>query len=176
MDKLLEIPYFSQYLDITDKKHALVGCGMTCVFMVLKYFGSQDKNLDNLVETGIKENGYCKAGWIHDYLIKVLVENGLEAYRKEKMADSDVSEIHLSIKNGNPVIVSIEERVFDRKKFHMMLITGVKENEKGELEGFYYHDPAGLSKETHSNLFVDVADFIQYWRKMAIFPSKTLAT
>jgi uncharacterized protein YvpB len=171
-DTILPIPYVSQYLDVKEKKHALTACGMTNVYMILKYFGANGDSLDDLVEKGIKDGGYGKSGWIHDYLIEVFKNHGIESYRMEKMLDKDVEKIKESIKSGNPVIVSVQQMLFDRRMFHMILIIGVRENENRELLGFLYHDPAGTKVEEFSDLFVSIPSFLEYWRRMAIFPHK----
>lgn len=170
MDTQLDVPYFSQYLDIQEKIHLLTACGMTSVFMALKYYGVEDGSLDKMVAKGIEDGGYSKAGWLHDYLVRVFTDHGIVCYRKEHMHDRDVAEIWDSLKNGNPVIISMQRFSFDRRIFHIVLITGYRENEKGDLEGFFYHDPAGLVPEDVSHLFVTIPVFLQYWRKMAIFP------
>jgi len=172
MDTILEVPYSSQYLDIDVKEHLLTACGMTTVYMVLRYYGVSDESLDKLVERGVAEGGYSKSGWLHDYLIKVFEDHGIESNRRENMLDRDVAGIRASIKAGNPVVISMQRFSFDRRIFHMVVLVGYRENVKGELEGFFYHDPAGLFVEEVSNIFVSIPVFLQYWRRKAIFSSR----
>lgn len=172
MDTILNVPISSQYLDIDEKIHLLTACGMTSVFMGLKFFGTQDISLDEIVKKGVDDGGFSKSGWLHDYLVKVFKDYGYECYRKEGMRDRDVEEIRNSIKAGNPVVISTQRMMFDRRIFHMVIITGVRETDTGELEGFFYHDPAGLRLEEVTNLFVSIPVFLQYWRRMALFPSR----
>ncbi len=51
----------------------------------------------------------------------------------------------------------------------MVVLTGVAKNNLGEFLGFYYNDPAKTIVEEGKDQFVDYKDFIEYWRKMAIF-------
>ncbi len=172
MDTILGVPISSQYLEIDERIQLLTACGMTSVFMGLKFFGTEKISLPQLVNKGVEEGGFGKSGWLHDYLVKVFKDYGYECYRKEGMRDRDVEEIRVAIKAGNPVIVSAQRMMFDRRIFHMVIITGVRETQLGELEGFFYHDPAGIRMEDVTNLYVSVPIFLQYWRRMAIFPSR----
>ncbi len=170
IDTILDVPYFSQYLDVNQKLHMLTACGMTSVYMTLKYYSVECESLDKLVEKGIESGGYNKSGWLHDYLVDVFKNHGIKCERMENMKDRDIQNIFDSLKNKNPVIISMQSLSFDRRIFHMVIIVGYKENEQGDLEGFFYHDPAGLVPEEATNLFVSIPVFLQYWRKMAIFP------
>ncbi len=172
MDTILNVPYSSQYLDINEKIHLLTACGMATVYMVLQYYGVNGDSLDKLVEKGVTEGGYSKSGWLHDYLIRVFQDHDIGCSRKENMLDREVEEIRAYIKAGNPVIISMQRFSFDRRIFHMVVLTGYRENAQGELEGFFYHDPAGLNIEEVSNIFVSIPVFLQYWRRKAIFPNR----
>lgn len=172
MDVILEVPYSSQYIDIQEKTHLLTACGMTSVYMALKYYGIESDSLDKLVEKGVNDGGFAESGWLHDYLVKVFTEHNIGCHRMEGMVDRDTNQIWESLKNKNPVIISMQRLSFDRRIFHMVIITGYRENAGGKLEGFFYHDPAGLVPSNVTNLFVSIPVFLQYWRKMAIFPKR----
>lgn len=169
LDTKLEVPYSSQYLDVTDKEQALKACGMTCVFMVINFFGINNHSLDQMVSEGISNGGFSKNGWIHDYFVKLFNRNGLKSNRMENMRDSDVNLIAERVRESCPVIVSVERRMFNDRRFHMIVITGIRENEKGELEGFFYHDPAYFERGEAQHRYVDVKTFFLSWRRMAIF-------
>lgn len=171
-DTILEVPYSSQYLDIEKKEHLLTACGMASVYMALRYYGVNGESLDKLVEKGIDEGGYSKSGWLHDYLVQVFQSHGVKCHREEHLLDRDIEKIKNSVKNGDPVVISMQWFSFHRRIFHMVLVTGYRENEEGGLEGFFYHDPAGLNPAEVTNLFVPASVFLQYWRRMAIFPKR----
>ena len=67
------------------------------------------------------------------------------------------------------MIVSVEQRLFDKKMFHMILIIGVRINENQEIEGLYYNDPGRLTEANGKDQYVSIDDFVEYWRNMAIF-------
>lgn len=171
-DTKLEIPYVSQYLDIADAKQRLLGCGMTCTYMALKGFGANVPSLDELITRGVQEGGYIEAGWVHDYLVRIFTEAGYTCVRHEHLRDRDTEEFRTTIKAGNPVIVSVVRRMWDRRDFHMVLLTGVRESADGHLEGFFYHDPASLHRESAPHRYVPLSTFLLDWRRMAILPRR----
>jgi len=172
MDTKLDVPYFSQYKDVQEPSHRLTSCGMTCVYMALQYLGSETPTLDEMIQGGVEAGGYGRSGWIHDYFVNLFQESGYECERHEHMRDSDVHMISFAIKNGSPVILSVERRLWDQRLFHMVLITGVRESSNGDLEGFFYHDPASLRENGSRHLYVPLGTFYLDWRRMAIFPKK----
>lgn len=172
METKIDVPYFSQYLSVNDTEQSVRACGMTCAYMVLSYYKTAVPPLNEMVERGIREKGLSPSGWVHDYFVELFKSSGLESFREERMLDRDVQKFVEAIAKGEPVIVSAERRIFDQRSFHMVVLTGFKKNEAGELEGFFYHDPASLHPEKAQHLFVSLSVFYLSWRKMAIFISK----
>lgn len=171
-DIKLNVPYFSQYIHVQNADHRPVSCGMTSVYMILKYFGAKAPPLDELIERGIHEGGYSKSGWIHDYFVNLFHEFGYACERRENMDEGDIKDLQSRIKNGNPVIVSVIRRMWDQKDFHMVVLTGIRESSNSDLEGFFYHNPAGMRADDSSHLFVSLPSFYKDWRRMAILPSR----
>ena len=172
-DIVLDIQYWSQYLDIQDGKNAPRSCGVTCVKMILDFHGlDENSNLEALVEKGFAEGGFGPNGWVHDYFVKLLVSYGLTgSYRMEKMNEGkDLEEIAKSIESGILPIVSVERRLFDSRSFHMVCLSGTRRDQQGNLLGFFYTDPAKLDRKSGINIFVTKDTFLSFWRKMAIFP------
>ncbi len=169
-NKLLKLKYYSQYLDLDDKMDALTSCGMTCVKMLLEYKNIHTEKLCIMVRRGKGEGGYGPSGWIHDYFVSMLNSYNLNSHREEKMdTKKALHDFKISIDNDNPIICSVEQRIFDRKLFHMILIIGYKYDKDNNIIGLYYNDPASTSIENGENKYVTVADFIPYFRNMAIF-------
>ncbi len=169
-DTLLDVPYASQYLDVMSNEHKFRACGMTSVYMVLKYFGAADQSLDELITRGEREGGYGPSGWIHDYLVKMFRDHGFACERRENVREREVTNFRDAIKAGNPVIVSVERVLFDRRDFHIIVLTGVRENTMRELQGFFYHDPGDTREMKHR--YVPISTFYLSWRRMAILPKK----
>lgn len=172
MDTKLAVPYVSQYLDVQDKEQALKACGMACVYMILKYFETTVPSLDEMVNKGIEEGGFSKSGWVHDYFVNLFGSLGLTSSRREGMREHDVVLFRESLEKGNPVIISTERRLFDRRTFHMVVLTGFRKDTEGKLDGFFYHDPASLQPAEASHQYVSLPVLYLSWRKMAIFASR----
>ncbi len=96
--------------------------------MVSEFHGVQTGDLLALCNEARERGGYdMKNGWTHDYIVMKAKEFGLEAYRKEGMTDID--EIIASLTSGNPVIVSVEKRVLEQKRFHMIVLVGYEKSQ-----------------------------------------------
>ncbi len=171
IDLKLDAPYLSQYRDISNTINAHRACGMTCIKMVLDYHKIASQPLEDLVSKYIlDQEAYSSSGWKHDFFVSFLNDNGLSAFRKEKMDDTmGVAEIAQSVKNQNPVLVSVEQRLFDKKLFHIILMVGIRTSADGEILVFFYHYPGRLTHGNGANQYVPLEIFKEYWRRMAIF-------
>jgi len=64
LESKLEVPYYSQYLDIpNDTLKAVRACGITCVKMCLDYFDKNSDSLLKFLEDGIKVDENRKLGF-----------------------------------------------------------------------------------------------------------------
>ncbi len=174
----LDVPYYSQFLDIDDKYWMPRACGIVALKMVLDFYlpagkaGKKDiPSITDLINLCEKAGGYGKSGWFHDSLIALVKNFGFEAYRKEKMdANIGTEEIVSHLKEGGPVLISAVKYILGQTKFHMVVATGFEEKD-GVLAGIYYHDPEAIDGLKGQHVFVDINTFKREWRKMAIFVS-----
>lgn len=176
----LSVPYYSQFVDVQDSFWMLRACGMISLTMVSEFHGVQKGEILTLCEEARTRGGYdIENGWIHDYLVTKAKELGLEAYRKEGLID--VQEIIASLDAGNPVIVSVEKRVLEQKRFHMIVLVGYDTVEASTVSPqgdssstmlLYYHEPESTDKEKGKFRSCDVSTFMQYFRGKAIFIQK----
>ncbi len=172
----LPVPYYSQYLDISDPFWMPRGCGATDFAMIVEALGTPKQDILAICKTAKEEGGYDMSnGWVHDYIVKKAQELGFEAYRKEGLTSID--ELISSLDAGNPVLVSVEKRVLEQRKFHTVVLVGYEKSESAidnglsSIDCLYYHE----SEKTDSSGAYrpcDVATFMQYWRGKAIFISK----
>ncbi len=177
----LSVPYYSQFIDVEDSFWMLRGCGAASLKMVAEYHGASVPDIASLGNEAKDRGGYdMQNGWIHNYLVNKAIELGLQAHRTEREIPI-VDEIIASLDAGNPVIVSVEKRVLEQKRFHMLVIVGYEMNEESELStayqlqpttGFYYHEPESTDKVKGQYRFCDIETFKEYWRGKAIFISK----
>ncbi len=163
----LDVPYYSQFADITDSFWMLRACGAIALKEVAEFHGSIVPDIITLCNEGKERGGYnMEHGWIHDYLVIKAKEFGLNAYRKEGMEELD--EVILSLEKGNPVIVSVEKRVLEQKRFHIIVLTGFDSMNKL----FSYHESESTNKEKGKHRTCNAETFENYWRGKAIFVEK----
>ncbi len=169
LSRKLSVPYYSQFLDLTDPFWMLRACGAASLKMVAEFEGAKVQDILSLCQEAKDRGGYdMENGWIHDYMVSKAKELGLDAYRREGLTDTKELVAHLDA--GHPVIVSVEKRVLEQKRFHLLVLLGV-EGLNGE-EVFWYHEPESTNKEKGQYRKVDHKTFMDYWRGKAIFVRK----
>jgi len=183
--KILDVPHLSQILDVSNKHWQRRSCAIVALAMILQHhIGSADESLqpDNLIEKGLTINAYNQEyGWKHSHLALMARSYGLHGYNQEFESNSEIfqgdfindglKKISNSIYNGNPVIVSMESFFSSNRVTHLIVLSGV-ENEEGKLKGFYYRDPLLDQRAGEEHEFVTLKRFLEFWRKMVIFVSK----
>ena len=161
----LPVPYYSQYLDINDPFWMLRACGAASLKMIAEYHGVFTPDMTSLCVEARDRGGYDMVnGWVHEYLLTKAKELGLQAERKEGLTSID--DIVAAIAAGNPVIVSVEKRVLEQTRFHMIVIVGFTEGE------FLYHEPESTDRDRGAYRSCDTDTFMNYWRGKAIFITK----
>lgn len=158
----LAVPYYSQFVDVEDPFWMLRACGGLCLKMVAEFHGKVVPDIVSVCNEAKERGGYdMNNGWVHDYLITKAKELRLQAYRKEGL--TDMSEIKASLDAGNPVIVSVEKRVLEQTRFHMVTVLGF---ENGMV---FYHETESTDKERGQYRTCSEDVFMNYWRGKAIF-------
>ena len=143
----------------------LRACGAASMKMVAEFHGKEVPSAVDLCKEARDRGGYDMTnGWVHDYIVMKLNEFGLEASRKEGMDSLD--ELITSLQAGNPVIVSVEKRVLEQTRFHMLVLVGFDDN------GFIYHEPESTDKERGQFRSCTFDVFMEYWRGKALFASR----
>ncbi len=174
----LSVPYFSQYVDVQDESRRAQACSITCLKMVLEYYGAAAPSIDELFLEGEAIGGMTDKGWKQDAIVMLLHNHAVPAYREEfrsvneeeleKLYNLGERKIIDSLQSSNPVFVSVFSK---NGGYHLVLFIGVEINGKN-IKGFYYHDPEAHTKEEGKGQFIGIEDFKKGWRRMAIFPYK----
>jgi uncharacterized protein YvpB len=168
MNQKLDVPYYSQFLDIQDPFWMIRACGAVAFTSVLEYHGKSAPPLLTFCENARERGGYhLENGWVHDYLVDKAKEYGLQAHRMEGLLSLD--KIKSSLDAGNPVIVSVEKRVLEQKRFHMIVLTGYISSHESDITSLYYHESESTTKEKGAHRSCDTETFMKYWRGKAIF-------
>lgn len=167
MKQIIEVPHFVQYYNIDDDKWQGRSCGIVCLAMVLDYY-KITVDLDELVSLGLKMDGYLNGvGWKHQVICDLAEYYGLESYRTENETIKNLLE---SLDKNEPVIVSVHKNFDPTNGGHLVVLNGYYISDD-ELLGFYINDPIGAQYK-HKNQFVDYEDFVNGWKKRAIYVKK----
>jgi hypothetical protein len=191
----IDVPYFSQKLDVEAEEWKGRACGITCLKMALEYAVPRTSpSIDKLIEEALYLGGYEKAGWKHDVLILLAHNHGVAAYREEyksriidlakkvssiapfesALTDHGIKKMAEAVETGQPVIASVAGRFQDGGENHLVVLTGT-EHEGDRLAGFYYHEPNETDRNEGMHKFVSTDTFRKYWRKFALFIEGNIA-
>lgn len=184
----LNIPYHSQFDEITMLEWKERGCAPTCLKMCMDFYAEKNKlqipSIDNLIKEGEVIGAYVeKPGWRHDGLIRLAHNYGVPAYSEEfrsmqvnvnsktfsesmfqrNLIDIGVQRIREAIDREVPVIVSVSKP----NSSHQIVVIGYEDN-LGSTTGFYINDPDNRNSERRGT-FMPLNEFLNVWRKFAIF-------
>ncbi len=178
MRKILQVPYYSQKIDVSDPHWKERACGILSLKMLLDFLGVKTSSPDESIQQGEIASAYGEWGWTHAGLVSVASSYGVAMKRKEfrsqdsveaeKLLKEGINELVLSIEKGKPVLISAIKKWVEIKKFHMMVLVGF-EMDEGVLKGFYCHDPDAYTPHEGKDQFVLIETFKKHWRRMAIF-------
>lgn len=185
---ILNVPYYSQHLDVEDKKWKSRACGIVCLKIVMDYYGRKTPPIDDLIKEMEFINGFGDFGSEHEPLVMIARNYGLHAYRQEfkslindhinkkvkksshedRLVEEGLNKIIRKLANNQPIIVSAVKNFSESEKFHLVVLVGL-EKEGEEIKGFYYNDPAAFERSEGMHKFVPIETFKKHWRKMAIY-------
>lgn len=174
----INVPYYSQYLDVIDELWQPRSCGVACLKMLLDSRGDHPPSLDEMIAEGNAIGAYGEFGWRHDGIIALAKKYGVKLSRAEwrqsetrapdELNEEGITFLISELRAGRAVMVSAIKKFKEADKFHMVVLTGFKESD-GQVTDFYYNDPDAHSRREGENLFVPVNTFRTKWRRMAIF-------
>lgn len=174
----IKVPYYSQYLDVTDEMWQPRACGVACLKMLLDSKGEHTPALDEMIAQGCAIGAHGEWGWKHDGLVALAKQYGVKIARAEwrqsdlatpdELNEDGIKFIISELRAGKPVIVSAVKKFQEDDKFHMVILTGLEERDDA-ITGFYYHDSDTTKSGEGENMFVPIEIFRAKWRRMAIF-------
>lgn len=167
MQKIIEVPHWTQYYDIDDDFWQTRSCGIVSLAMILDFY-KKKFNLPELIDRGVEIDNYDPAiGWKHQTIVDLAKEYGLLATRTENESIDNLIE---SLDHNEPVIISIYKNWDPKEGGHLAVLNGYFQPD-GVIEGFYVNDPIGASYK-HQNQFIPLDKFILGWKKRAIYVKK----
>lgn len=135
-----EVPFFSQFKDITSTKWKKVGCGIASLAMILDYYKTEEISVNKLLDQGISIGAYQeKNGWTHSGLISISKKYGMSGNSYDYSGSSKkiaLEKFNTYLKDG-PVMASVHYK-FDPKNPipHIVVIDAI------DKDMVYYNDPA----------------------------------
>jgi uncharacterized protein YvpB len=166
----LTVPYYSQFVDVQDPFWMLRACGACSFKSIIEFHGKEIPDIVSLCKEAFDRGGYdLQSGWVHDYLVIKAKELGFQAHRREGIYE--IKELVEFLDKGSPVIVSVEKRVLEQKRFHMVVLVGYEED-NGKITQLYYHESESTDKEKGKYRVCTVDAFLEYFRNKAIFIEK----
>lgn len=158
-----EVPFYSQFQDISSPKWKKVGCGITSLAMLIEYYEPDTVDVDTLLSEGIKRGAFINnVGWSYAGLIDVSHKYGLDGEAHDLgnlSSEAARTELEDALAEG-PVIASVHYK-FDPKNPipHLVVINGI------DGDTVFYNDPA--SKEG-GNLSLPLKTFLASWKQRFI--------
>lgn len=165
-DRILKLPYFSQFLDTKPEYH-INSCGMVTMYCVMHYFKKKYNlkkripSLNELISLGHQEKGKVETGWMHDYLIAVAYKYGTWARRKSKPT---LEFLKTCLDNETPVMMSVKRKCLVDIGTHFVALVGYNKT------GFYFIDVARQSrKHADTPEFCTYEAFAEYATQNSIY-------
>ncbi|OGG85739.1 hypothetical protein A2392_03035 [Candidatus Kaiserbacteria bacterium RIFOXYB1_FULL_46_14] len=156
---VIDVPFFSQFTDISSPSWKKIGCGITSLGMIMEYYNPGTVSVDELLADGIEKNAYSEAGWTYKGLIDVSGEYGFTGESHDLAGSADAFTQFKEAVDRGPVIASVYYTFEPGNPIpHLVVINSI------EGETVYYNDPA--EKAGGGTISVDA--FIKAWKKRYI--------
>jgi len=157
-----DVPFYSQFADITIQEWQKKGCGVASLAMVINYYKPGTVSVNTLLTQGIASGAYDQnAGWVHKGLVQLTKKYGLDGatYDLSKSSNSNAFTQFKKLLADGPIIVSVHYK-FDPKSTipHLVVIDGI------DNDTVYYNDPSSNAGEKQ----ISVANFQKSWKKRFI--------
>ncbi len=157
-----QVPFYSQFSDITAPAWQKVGCGVTSLAMVIDYYTPEAVSVNALLKQGIAAGAYQHdAGWTYKGLISLGQQYGLSGASYDLAASgpkSALKQFETYLKDG-PVIASIHYKFNPKSTIpHLVVIDAIVN------DVVYYNDPAAKSGQKT----ISTSDFLKGWKKRFI--------
>lgn len=159
VQKSIDVPFFSQFTDISSPEWKKIGCGITSLGMIIEYYKPGTATVDELLVDGIEKNAYSEAGWTYKGLIDVGSAYGFTGESHDLAGNADAFTQFKKAVDRGPVIASVYYTFEPGNPTpHLVVINRI------EGETVYYNDPA--EKAGGGTISVDA--FIKAWKKRYI--------
>ncbi len=159
---VFNVPFYSQFADISSPKWQKVGCGIASLAMLIEFYEPKKVKVDTLLSEGIAAGAYlADAGWTHAGLISLSKKYGLTGTSHDLAGSSMTAAFSKleSVLEEGPVMVSVHYTFNPKNPIpHLVVISGVREGK------VFYNDPA----EPSGGGSLSVEKFKKAWKKRYI--------
>lgn len=157
-----QVPFYSQFANISSPKWQKVGCGVTSLAMIINYYKPQTTTVDSLLGEAVKAGAYIPdAGWSHAGLVNASKKYGMTGSVYDLSGSNSaaaLSALSASLASG-PIIASVHYKLDPLNPIpHLIVVNGIK---NGTV---YYNDPA--AKGAQGTISTD--GFMKAWKKRYI--------
>ena len=157
-----DVPFYSQFTDITPVSWRKVGCGIASTAMLIDFYSTEAVDVDVLLQQGIAANAFLSdAGWTHQGLINLTKQfglNGASVSLSHLTMAAAFTALETAVTEG-PVMASVHYTFQPTNPIpHLAVITGIDDNR------VYYNDPAEQQGEGD----ISIAQFKSAWKKRYI--------
>lgn len=160
-DAPVEVPFYSQFNDISDPEWQKVGCGIASLAMLIDYY-EPAVSVDKLLGEGVSAGAYLdSAGWTYAGLISVAKKYGVTGQSFDLAGqgmENAFAKFESAVEEG-PVMASVYYTFTPGHPIpHLVVVNDVKDGM------VYYNDPA----EPAGGGTISVAAFKAAWKKRYI--------
>ncbi len=157
-----QVPFYSQFTDISSTAWQKVGCGIASLAMLIDFYSEESISVDALLQRGITAGAYLdSAGWIHSGLINLASSYGLTGESRSLSGlsmDDAFAALEAELVDG-PVMASVHYTFEPTNPIpHLVVINGVKDGM------VFYNDPA----ESVGGGSLSIDKFQRAWKKRYI--------
>ncbi len=162
-----DVPFYSQFDDISAASWKKIGCGIASLAMIINFYDPNEVSVDALLTEGIAAGAYIQnAGWSHGGLARLAEQHELSGGTHDLSSatmQNAFERLRESVQEG-PVIASVHY-TFDPKNPipHLVVISGITD------DTVYFNDPADTSGNGH----ISATTFKNSWKKryISVLPS-----
>lgn len=153
------VPFFSQFKDISSPQWQEVGCGITSLAMVINFYKPNAVSVNDLLQQGIDAGAYNQNnGWVFDGLIQLAGQYGLSGnfYNLSQLAAKTALNKFTNLLDTGPIILAVHNQFNPQSAIaHLIVIDGM---ENGIV---YYNDPAAkIGKKK-----ISITNLVRGWEK-----------
>ncbi len=186
---ILNVPYYSQLKDTQKAEWKYESCGITCLKMILDFYGKDADSIDGLFQKGLDIGGYKEdVGWYHHSLGLLAKQYGCTAIPRswtlteaeiqkfedqgfnntdtalliELLTNEGIESLKQEIKTGHPLIVSVPKNFEINGSGHLMAVTGYDKNK------LILNDPFDEIRNGKS-VKITIKEFKKVWTGRAIY-------